>query len=1013
MQPINLTLQAFGPFANQQVIDFTAMGNAPLFLINGPTGSGKSAILDAICYALYGETTGSERTGDQMRCDYADVSLLTEVSFEFKLGAVSYKVVRSPEQEVPKKRGDGTTERKHSATLYRLNTDEEQLIANKPIPVLKEIRELIGLDVKQFRQVMVLPQGKFRELLTATSKEREQIFGQLFQTHIYTAIERALFDQAAGIRKAKDEFDNQIKGVLDVANVDSEKQLEQNLNEVTDRLSESKQRLDLSKSVLDKATLEEKASQELKQKFSHLAQKKQQLNDHLNEENHVKQLRGQRDNASFALSMAVCHSQFKGNHKALSDNLAELEQSSVALALAKETLSKSEANLKQAQLAQAGLAEIQNQIFNLDSVRSKLVERSEFEIKLIEAQRSCVSAEIKRDELQTEMARLEVQIASKRIDLDNAKHNQQQLPILQQQLDTLIEQRTLEQKKWRLERQQKTQFEHQDKLEAKLTAAKEQTENAIAYADNLEYLWHSSQAAQLAKHLNIDEPCPVCGSVEHPKLAVFTHDEVTKKNVDIARGHQKEVAKIEQKCLDDLAQCGKEIAITEQAILGINDQLLARPSLTAEETDKTIAQLEHKIAEIKQVRIESVESSLREIEQALLEVKTNLSTQLEYVNIAQVSMARIQTEVDSRTENMPQEFGDLVSVDAKLRSLNAEIARVVNQEKIARSHFDQSQQSFVSAQAKNQELEKQKALLIVARTQTDEQWNTALTDSPFSTEAHYIESALSKSAIDALELRISQFEQTKTALTTELIAIEASLADKVLPDVDHLIQQREAAELEHDDLSQQHTLLQSTQHRYHEVQKKLKLLKQQNEELNKQYEVVGTLSDVANGKTGSKISLHRFVLGVLLDDVLIQASLRLRKMSKGRYELKRKTQRTKGNAGSGLDLLVEDGYTSKMRDVATLSGGESFMAALALALGLSDVVQSYSGGIRLDTLFIDEGFGSLDPESLDLAIETLIDLQQGGRTIGIISHVSELKEQMTLRIDVEPSRTGSVVRVIH
>ena len=177
---------------------------------------------------------------------------------------------------------------------------------------------------------------------------------------------------------------------------------------------------------------------------------------------------------------------------------------------------------------------------------------------------------------------------------------------------------------------------------------------------------------------------------------------------------------------------------------------------------------------------------------------------------------------------------------------------------------------------------------------------------------------------------------------------------------------------------------------------------------------VSTLSDVANGQAGNKISFQRFVLSVLLDDVLIQASQRLNIMSSGRYQLVRKEDRAKGNKASGLELEVEDSYTGKTRSVATLSGGESFMAALSLALGLSDVVQSYAGGIKLDTLFIDEGFGSLDTESLDLAIKTLIDLQASGRTIGIISHVTELKEQMTLRLDVDAvsSHGGSSVRTV-
>jgi exonuclease SbcC len=196
-----------------------------------------------------------------------------------------------------------------------------------------------------------------------------------------------------------------------------------------------------------------------------------------------------------------------------------------------------------------------------------------------------------------------------------------------------------------------------------------------------------------------------------------------------------------------------------------------------------------------------------------------------------------------------------------------------------------------------------------------------------------------------------------------------------------------------------------------EIQKKLDQAHKKNEALEAEYKVIGTLSEVANGQTGNKISLQRFVLSVLLDDVLIQASQRLVKMSKGRYQLVRKEDRAKGNKASGLELEVEDGYTGKTRSVATLSGGESFLAALSLALGLSDVVQSYAGGIKLDTLFIDEGFGSLDPESLDLAVRTLIDLQASGRTIGIISHVSELKDQMALRVDVISDRTGSRIAI--
>ncbi|HID45040.1 MAG TPA: SMC family ATPase, partial [Chromatiaceae bacterium] len=193
------------------------------------------------------------------------------------------------------------------------------------------------------------------------------------------------------------------------------------------------------------------------------------------------------------------------------------------------------------------------------------------------------------------------------------------------------------------------------------------------------------------------------------------------------------------------------------------------------------------------------------------------------------------------------------------------------------------------------------------------------------------------------------------------------------------------------------------------VEKKLAGIAAQQENLHKDYALIGRLAEVANGKNTSKLSLHRFVLGVLLDDVLISARQRLLHMSKGRYQLLRREDVGDRRSSSGLDLVVEDAFSGKTRPVATLSGGESFMAALALALGLSEVVQAYAGGIRLDALFVDEGFGSLDPESLDLAINTLLDLQSGGRMVGIISHVPELKERIDIRLDIETDRSGSRV----
>ncbi|MEZ9231677.1 AAA family ATPase [Vibrio amylolyticus] len=1013
MQPLKLTLQAFGPFADRQSIDFTTMGNAPLFLINGPTGSGKSSILDAICYALYGETTGSERTGDQMRCDYADAALLTEVSFEFRLFERCYRVERAPEQEVPKKRGEGTTKRAHTATIYQIDSEAESLLANKPAPVLKEVKDLIGLDVKQFRQVMVLPQGKFRELLTATSKEREQIFGQLFQTHIYSAIERSLFEKASGIRKAKEDFDNQIKGVLDVANVEDESQLKAELVDNTESLRIASDQLSLLTKTLEDAQLNEKSAQELADRFQQLALKKGQLTHHNESKGNIDALHLQRENAIQAQALDVLHSDFQSSTKERNDKSEAAQKAKVSLDQAQTALLASNEQLELAMKASAQIPDHQNRLFFLESVKVKFQERASFIERLEQEKKVGERALAQQEILQSSTLRLEKEINEHRSQLDSAKYHYQQLPLVHQQQAQLTEQLALEQKKQSLQKTIAIQSEYRDKVENKLRIAKDRTNVAIDYADNLEYQWHTSQAAQLAKQLKLDEPCPVCGSCEHPEPAQFTIDEVTKQDVDVARSHQQEVSNIEKQAAEVLNQANTELALTQQAIVSVEEQLEVRDVLSIEAIYSELEVLKKRIIELENADPAKIELALSLLEQKLSETKLQLQGQLDVVSESKVKIGRLQTEVDSRTSDIPIDLDGLPLIDTQLSNLRNQLDQITKNEQKVRIQHEHAQQFLASEKARMTELTTQMKNAEHSASEASNHWNQELEISPFADEKAYLNCRKTKIELEELNSAINKFEQLKTTLEAEVNTLEKGLLGKTNPDCAKLTEQRLTAEQEHSTSLKYFTQLQSIQDRYNEVQRKLNVLSKQNETLTEQYKVVGTLSDVANGKTGSKISLHRFVLGVLLDDVLIQASIRLRKMSKGRYELKRKENRAKGNVGSGLDLMVEDGYTSKLRDVATLSGGESFMAALSLALGLSDVVQSYSGGIRLDTLFIDEGFGSLDPESLDLAIETLVDLQLGGRTIGIISHVTELKEQMSLRVEIEPSRKGSEVSVIH
>ncbi|MDH3327191.1 MAG: SMC family ATPase, partial [Gammaproteobacteria bacterium] len=273
-------------------------------------------------------------------------------------------------------------------------------------------------------------------------------------------------------------------------------------------------------------------------------------------------------------------------------------------------------------------------------------------------------------------------------------------------------------------------------------------------------------------------------------------------------------------------------------------------------------------------------------------------------------------------------------------------------------------------------------------------------------------SRLEKNVAEQQLRHVRQHEDDKLLLRKQLEEKTALIEDKTRPDINQLVETEKQLLVAKELTDSAYHKTQQRQHLLTTIRDKLKQSLEQQTKLESEYGVVGKLSDISNGKNPHNLSLQRFVLSVLLDDVLTEASSRLLKMSKGRYQLYRKETVGDKRTKAGLELEVEDAYTGKQRPAATLSGGESFMAALALALGLSDVVQAYAGGIRLDMLFIDEGFGSLDPESLELAINTLLDLRDSGRMVGIISHVEELKRMIDVRLDVVANREVSTTQLV-
>ncbi|MEL7440579.1 MAG: SMC family ATPase [Pseudomonadota bacterium] len=1010
MKPIKLTMQAFGPFAQTETIEFDKLGTNPLFLINGPTGSGKTSILDAICFALYGETTGNERQGVQMRCDMAAPTLLTEVTLEFSLHGKSYRVIRSPEQEAPKARGEGMTVRKHTAALYEI-TDEEKLITSKTTQVKTEVTNIVGLNETQFRQVMVLPQGKFRELLLATSKEREEIFGQLFQTDIYKKIEYALKDKASAISKAKDEFDNQIRGALQVAGVSSEAELTEQREALSSQFESVQKQEQESLAQLNAVKTELQKAEVLSNEFKKREQAEIALKRHLEQSDAVSSRQLQLDNAKKASKVELPYVTLQNASKQTQELEQKVAKLSQDLTVANDAVKSKEGALQTAKEQAAQLPKLTEQQYQLEGMKGKLVEKSELE-KAINAgltQKSEFEATLKKYIALKEKLTLEAQRGQKSLDqarVDVASIGSVEVEIKQQQrlMQDLQKLTGLNQELAKLDALTPSKQASVDQAKARYVELQRS-------ADTLELSWHNAQAAVLAQRLQAGEMCPVCGSVEHPQPAQFVGEEVTKEQVQRARNTEREGQVVLNQLNNQLEQHNIAVGQYKQQIEQLSVELGQNASMDSGALQASMQQFNERLQKLSSINLVQLEQNVNELNQRCVtgegkinDLQNQMAANESTIKVNQEQLAKLSASLDAKYSSLEVLEQDIVAIQKQITDLNTSL-------ETAQNHLQQAvlAKTNIESQLTTNQQWLNEALEHLNTAKTD--WAQALQASAFEDEAQFLASKVDEAEMQVWQQEIDAFKQNQIKLEQTLADLSSTLKDLVLPDLEGLNVKLNSNQQNYVEARNQLDSTRSLFERLEKVRNDIATLHDKNTKLEDEYKVFGTLYDVASGKTGSRISLHRFVLGVLLDDVLIQASQRLSLMSKGRYILARKTEGFKGAAGRGLDLVVEDSYTGKTRDVATLSGGESFMAALALALGLSDVVQSYSGGIRLDTLFIDEGFGSLDPESLDLAIQTLVDLQQTGRMIGVISHVSELKEQMAQCIDVEPSRLGSTVSV--
>lgn len=868
MRPLRLTFSAFGPYVGRTVLDFTRLGAHRLFLICGPTGAGKSTILDAMCYALYGDTSGGERSGADLRSSYAGPDILTEVTFDFALGEKTYRVRRCPKQmRQGKRKADRLVEQEPKAELYELDETGERLIASKNTNAAVE--ELLGVGVSQFRQIILLPQGEFRRLLLADSKERQEIMQRLFRTEIYETLEKKIKDKAQELASAHREQEARLQTRLAACGADN---------------------VDTLRTLKDAAEKDAAAARAQ----CEVAEKDEA--DFLVRYEAASRLAGawdRRDAAEAALRMLAAQKDEMDALAARVERIAAAARLKDASDHVEQTLADGKRRAAAGKDAEARLAAL-----------SRELEAAEKEAAVLEADapRQKALADEAARLAQTAVLAADYRAAAERASAAEAARRQASAARLA--------------------------------AERKAAAADEARASARKTAYALEDVFMRGQAAYLAAGLVEGQPCPVCGAVHHPHAAHADEALPDKKDVDAAREAAKTAEAAAERAAKD-ADAARAAETTRQA-----EQAAAASALDLME---------------KQVPPELRDpAAVERRRKALLRESENWEARRKSLQ------TRVQTLSAARQAAVKE--ADMIRADV---------------ERLRAQYRDDQQALLARAQAAG--------------------FESIAAFRPFFLEADQE---------PALRQRLTDYAARVKAETDKAAAEKAAIGDAPRPDMAWWDAERGAKRLRARDALTERNRRDNALALLRDAEQAADAILAAQKTLDRRYGLAAGLAKLFHGDdTG--VNLERFVLGALLDDVLRKANLRLAAMSGGRYELSRRTERGDRRKAAGLDLDVFDSYTGQARPANTLSGGETFLASLSLALGLADVVQEYAGGIRLDAIFIDEGFGTLDAESLDLALRTLTALQSADRLVGIISHVAELAERIPAQLRVTKTDCGS------
>ena len=1025
MKPISLTIEAFGPYRDSVTLDFSALQDHSMFLISGPTGAGKTSILDAMVYALYGEPSGEVRKTDAIRSDFAEPERMTRVDFSFAIGEAQYRVERLPKQWVAKKRGTGMREQNASATVYEMKDGEWKVVATSAAAIRDTIQRIIGFRKDQFLQVVLLPQGEFRKLLVASTSEREELLHTLFRTELYRKLQEALkaaYDDAkAGIETNLTKQAALIQSIphdeeTPVLTVEHVRELLANREPYRDGLVVKR----------DEAVTEVDQFNALRNEWAVYNQAQQSLAEASSKLDLIKAREGKRSSLREKVQFITSLTPSYELYKQFSDKQCVLKTLETALSDAKkgvEIASQQESKCTEAHEVLVSQAEtIQAKRTTLAQLRQQSEKFDELallnkELTTLKGKLEIQDREKSDADLQAQhnlVADLEVALVEARKQFQANSKVLESIPHIQEQLSQLQRYSEL------LGQKQKIQNDI-DAKEGSLAILDESVKNSTVQLERLEHLMAEGRAFELV-HLVVDnEPCPVCGSTEHPQLASKPELYPTKEEVEAARAVrdgalQKRASEIGQKetlsirlheldeqvkdqvsklksFIDDFSK--DTFDSIQQDLLSYMEQLTTLRSNT-EQLSKTISTNEDELSGAKE-KLAKLESAHKEL--------------LESLHDLEIQISSVQAKIDALSKILPTT--DLDAWHKQIELLETEINAYDEQVKVCKTNLETAREQLNAKRGRLETLsaqvqEETNNLDVTYKEYTKSLQSNSLSEDDFvevlgdykaldtfRTELHALDEAFNKAqAVYDAALKVVK----------SIVEPSATVSDEVY---DAAVERRDTlvGNLAAWDKETKH--IEATLASLEELEKAMG-------EAREEVTFLSRLNDLANGgEQGFKnVTFERYVLGAILDEVVYAANLRLQKMSRSRYSLERSDYTGGGRGKQGLDLAVMDAFTGQSRPANTLSGGETFLASMALALGLADVIQSYAGGIHMDTMFIDEGFGTLDPDTLELAMETLVQLQSSGRLIGMISHVPELKTRIPAHLEVTRGDDGSTAKFI-